>query len=107
MAHGADGQGFVYIPTYANDEFSRVFPSGCRLGQRFTIPLINVNPLLDRLTKLLVYIGFIVSMDAAKHESGTSANVALVLFRPFDYLEVPITRFHSVTSRIAFSTSRS
>ena len=76
-------------------------------GKRLSILFVYLNPFLDRLTEFAIHLGLVVSVNATEHKTRTRSDVALVLFRPFNNLEVSVSRFHSVTSRTAFSTSRS
>jgi hypothetical protein len=53
-----------------------------RLRERPSFRFVKSNPFVDRLAKLLVNRGLVLTVHAAKHQSGTTSNVALVLFIP-------------------------
>ncbi|HPF33217.1 MAG TPA: hypothetical protein PK907_09400 [Candidatus Sabulitectum sp.] len=89
------------------NELPRVILASGFSGKGFAIHPINLDPLFNRLAEFPINLSFIISMDASEHQSGTSADIALILFRPFDDLQISVTRFHSITSRTAFSTERS
>ena len=99
---GADGQGFVQVAADPDDELPRVGLSGRGLGKRLPVFPVEADPFLDSLAELLVDLGLIVPVDAPEHEPRTRADIAMILFRPFDNFKIPITGFHSETSRRAF-----
>ena len=77
-----------------------------RRRQRFAIGAIQSNRLLDDMAQLFEHLFFIIAVSAAVNQAGRAADIALILFRPFDDLCVTGTFFHDFDSLIACCTAR-
>jgi hypothetical protein len=80
MSESVDGKRLVQILSDPDNEFARILSSRRGGGQGLSVCLIDLNPFLNGLTEFFVDIGFVISVNTAKHEAGACANVALILF---------------------------
>ena len=74
-------------------ELARKLTPARRRRKRIAVFLIVLDPFLDDFAKLLINLGFILAMNAAQHEPGTGADIALVFLGPFDDFQILIAGF--------------
>ena len=95
----------MQILAYSNNKFTWKWFTSEWLRQGEPFLLMNIYPLFDNATKLLVNLGFIFAMTTWTDKSWRLSYIALVFFRPFDQLYIFISDFHFLTSLILDLTS--
>ncbi len=61
---------------------------------RSAIGFVNLDPLINKCTKLLIDLGFIFSMNTAHGQTWYTPNETLIFLRPFHDSQILITLFH-------------
>jgi hypothetical protein len=98
--HGGLSRSSTKRQSYLSDSFCNA-SAGSRRRQRLAILLEDFEPLIDDLTKLGIYFGFIVAVATLTNDSRALADEALVLVGPFNDLYVPCAVVHDMDLRRA------
>lgn len=97
---------FYRLNSWLGDLFDNALAGGGR-RQWLAILLEDFEPLIDDLTKLGIYFGFIVAVATLTNDSRALADKALVFVGPFNDFYVPCAVVHDFDSWMTFLTSRS
>lgn len=99
--HGTNRHLPVQFLVYPENESAGIVPVGRLRRERFFVSLVKFDSFGDSLTKFLVDLRLVVTVYPAVDKTGAGPDIAAILFRPFDYLQIPVGLFHFLLSSIA------